>query len=221
MGCCDKIKDLIKEIIANQKGAYFAYASDSDGTNFSLTDPTGRCYLGAVILPIDATPVAADFAGKWVNLCGSSPTDIELNGTTLTFTFSNGATFDVDISSILVGATDLILLTGEAIAANKAIVLINGLAFMFDGSNPAHLGMYVGFSKEAKASGQNLKVAIPDTILDGFSGLVVGDRYYIANSGNILNTPMPIVNGNVIQHLGIAKTSTQLLIVKGDPVLYQ
>lgn len=112
-------------------------------------------------------------------------------------------------------------LTGEAILANNAVVLINGIVYNYDKSTPSHYGLFVGFSIQTKAAGQNVVVVPPHTLLSGFLGLVTGDRYYASTTGAISNVAPAAIAGNIVQQIGIAKSATELEIQDYGPVLYQ
>ncbi len=83
----------------------------------------------------------------------------------------------------------------------------------------------IGFAISGAISGADIPV---DTrvgkLLDGFSGLSIGSRYFLSESAGLISTTAPETCGSIVYQVGIAKTATdllfksQLLVRKFDPV---
>ena len=66
---------------------------------------------------------------------------------------------------------------GEAIVSWSAVVIINGLAYKMDASNPAHANAFAGFAKTGVLAGNTL--AIQNSGIADFPGwgLIAGSNY--------------------------------------------
>lgn len=104
----------------------------------------------------------------------------------------------------------------ETLGAGKFVNFFNNIgvfsARLADNSNgrPAH-----GFVKEAFASAATATVYPLDGVNAGVTGLTIGAEYWLGTAGGFIGTaldPADVANVNkVCQHLGIAKSATELV----------
>jgi hypothetical protein len=85
---------------------YIGYASDDEGSDFSLTDVT-LCYKAIITSTVQLVPTAPDFEGLWFNTCGTNGS----NGTNGT-NGSNGSAGaagcnpDITITAVVEGGSE-------------------------------------------------------------------------------------------------------------------
>jgi hypothetical protein len=123
------------------------------------------------------------------------------------------------------GAGQLAWSTVEAIAVSNFYIADENLlavdALYISGSglvdkaladNNSATSRLIGFAKDAALDTEQVEV-VSDGVLDGFSSLTPGSRYYLsaANAGEIVDT-IPTGAGNTIVQAGYAKSATELHI---------
>lgn len=74
----------------------------------------------------------------------------------------------------------------------------------------------IGIAKDTVSTGANLRVLHSGNIMIGFTGLDVGRIYYIGPNGGISLVPAD-GSGELVLKIGIARTSSELLIDIGEP----
>jgi hypothetical protein len=141
---------------------------------------------------------------------------------------TSGSTTIISGSSGSVTFDDTVVFTaGETIIPRDLIFIkSDGLAYRAHALDGAIISasFEIGFAVSGALSGATFPA---DTrqgkVLDGFSGLSVGSRYFIAESPGGISTTEPPSSGSVVYQVGIAKTSQdlvfkpQLLVRKFDP----
>lgn len=75
-----------------------------------------------------------------------------------------------------------------------------------------------GFVKDAVTAGQNASVYNEGTN-DALSGLVVGERYFLSTTAGTATTTPPSTVGNVVQYLGKATSSSELVFEADDAII--
>jgi hypothetical protein len=111
-------------------------------------------------------------------------------------------------------AVDTNAVANVAIADLDAVSLVPGsnppvyiLADATSEATPVH-----GFAAGASPATQPVSIWLPGTVIPGFSGLVVGNRYYLdKTAGQIVTTPLPAyLATNILHYVGTAYSVTQL-----------
>lgn len=74
-----------------------------------------------------------------------------------------------------------------------------------------------GFVTGAVSSGASATVILDGTIA-GLSGLTVGAHYFLATTGGAIADAAPTGTGNVYQPVGKAKSATELIFERGQPI---
>jgi hypothetical protein len=82
-----------------------------------------------------------------------------------------------------------------------------------DAGNPVSI---IGFAREDAYHGNPIRILHEGHILDGFTGLVPGDVYFLGSAGSVTNVA-PTGSGEILYKVGVAQTSTNLLINLGEP----
>jgi len=75
----------------------------------------------------------------------------------------------------------------------------------------------VGMAFESKADGEDIKIAHNGRTIDGFTGLVPGQHYFLQYDGTIGSVNPTPARGTFTLRAGIAKTNSTLLINIGEP----
>lgn len=140
---------------------------------------------------------------------------------------------EVSVTSSLTGTTGdfddtITCVAGETILVRDAVfVKTDGKVYKASAIDVSILSssFEIGFAISGAISGADIPV---DTrlgkLLDGFSGLSVGSRYFLSESAGLISTEAPETCGSVVYQVGIAKTTdkllykSQLLVRKFDPV---
>jgi hypothetical protein len=92
----------------------------------------------------------------------------------------------------------------------------NGTARPADGTNQTHAGKVIGLTTAAQSEGVPATIQLAGEIENIAWNLVAGEVYYLASGGEISQTPP---DTGFVQRIGVAKTSTILVINLGEPVL--
>lgn len=74
-----------------------------------------------------------------------------------------------------------------------------------------------GFVSAAVTSGASATVTLDGT-LAGLSGLTVGAHYFLGTTAGAITATAPSTAGNVYQGLGKAKSATELIFERGEPI---
>lgn len=120
-----------------------------------------------------------------------------------------------------IGANTVSAVASEALSAGDFVNLYNNAGALnarkADNSNgrPAHGYVTAAVSSSATATVQRL-----NTVNASRTGLTAGTEYWLGTAGSVISTPLdPVTDvGKVMQYLGIAKSTTELVTVEGDPV---
>jgi hypothetical protein len=104
---------------------------------------------------------------------------------------------------------------GETISVNDAVYLASdGKVYKTNASyNDERINNFIGFAKEAGNTNDIKKVQIAG-IVEDFSGLTTGSYYYLSDTAGGINTNA----GTYFKKIGIAISSTKLLIIKLEPI---
>jgi hypothetical protein len=122
-----------------------------------------------------------------------------------------------------IGANTVTAAASEALSAGSFVNLheASGVfsARLADNSNgrPAH-----GFVAAAVASSATATVYPLGVTNSGLSGLTLGADYWLGAAGGVISTPLDETDANnagcLSQYLGVAKSDTELVSVRDDPV---
>jgi hypothetical protein len=96
------------------------------------------------------------------------------------------------------------------------ILALDGTVRPADGFNPTHAGRVIGLANSTQAKGIPAIIQLAGEIENLAWNLVAGEVYYLASGGEISLTPP---DTGFVQRIGVAKTSTILVINLGEPVL--
>ena len=100
---------------------------------------------------------------------------------------------------------------GEPIVSLSAVVVINGLAYKMDASNPAHANAFAGFAKIGVLTGETLIIQSAGIVEFAGWGLTQGSNYFAGLGGTITTA---IVNGMAYSRMiGYAITADTMLII--------
>lgn len=130
---------------------------------------------------------------------------------------------DTSVMPVGIGANTTSATATEAIGAGKFVNFHNNAGTfsirLADNSNnrPAH-----GFVLAAVSNAAVGAVYPLDSLNSALSGLTVGSAYWLGTAGDVTATPLDETNagnnGKISQHLGVAKSATELLTNDSDPV---
>jgi len=100
------------------------------------------------------------------------------------------------------------------IGGNQVIAILNGEIVPADSTDLNFLGKVIGMTSGATTSGVSAPI-VTSGVLNGFTGLTIGDTYFLGTSGNITNiTPI----SGFIQQIGTAITTELLVINIQQPI---
>lgn len=158
--------------------------------------------LGATGFPTEQEAVttssgAAD-AGKIVALDGSGLIDPTMIGT----------------------SESLSMVASESLSAGDFVNFWNdsGTIKMRKATNTGIATKACGYVKSSVTSGASGTVNRDNGLLTGLAGLTVGANYFLGTSGAITTT-IPTGSGSIVQSLGIAQTTSSLLVDIEDPII--
>lgn len=103
---------------------------------------------------------------------------------------------------------------GGNITAGFGVVMVSGLAYRFDNTNPAHLGTVIGVAKQSFNTGLTGDVLLLGPITQGGWGLTPGNAFLSA-TGAVTNTPPA---SGIVQPIGVINTSTNVYVRVGVPL---
>jgi len=182
-----------------------------DGQQLALINTTG----GAITFNDDTGATAANRirtgTGAPVTIQANSSIQLVYNGTTSRWMIVGG----VGGGSSTVNAT-----AGESLSIGDAVYVSVGAAdggrtagrvYKLDATNNSRVE-FIGFAADAAIAGGSLRVQVAGE-LGGFVGLSTGQQMFASvTTPGALQSSVPVVNGQWIIPLGIAKNSTNLVI---------
>lgn len=74
-----------------------------------------------------------------------------------------------------------------------------------------------GFVSSSVTSGNSATVVLDGT-LSGLSGLTIGAEYFLSTTGGAITATAPSSTNNVYQSVGKAKSATELIFERGEPI---
>jgi hypothetical protein len=74
-----------------------------------------------------------------------------------------------------------------------------------------------GFTSEGVNSGDPATITLDGT-LSGLSGLTIGAHYFVSTTPGTITLTAPSTGGNVYQSVGKAKSATELIFERGEPI---
>lgn len=131
-------------------------------------------------------------------------------------TDSNG-----QIDPTLIGTSEsLTMVASETLAAGDFVNFWNdsGTIKMRKATNTGIATQAHGYVKAVVTSGNSGTVYRDNGLLTGLSGLTVGSTYFLGTSGGTTTT-LPTGSGSIVQCLGVAQTTTALLVDIEDPII--
>lgn len=125
------------------------------------------------------------------------------------------------IDPTMIGTSEsLTMVASEALSAGDFVNFWNdsGTIKMRKATNTGIATQVDGYVKAGVSSGASGTVNRDNGLLTGLSGLTVGSRYFLGTSGGITTT-IPTGSNSIVQFLGVAQTTTALLVDIEDPVI--
>lgn len=111
-----------------------------------------------------------------------------------------------------IGASNLLVESGENIPSYTPIAIYNNLAYKLDASNPLHQFAFVGFSINGTTTGQNCEIQqIGKLTLLGW-GLIQNQQYLAGINGTLITNN--ISSSNFTKVIGYATDTNTLQIIK-------
>lgn len=109
-----------------------------------------------------------------------------------------------------ISATLLLLICAETIAENDVVALDASGEAVVASKNDSDLIEVVGVATEAGVDGQQIVVK-KRGVMDGFSGLTIGDPCFLDNDGGVTQDPVAdVLSGEYRVYLGIAISATEI-----------
>ena len=121
----------------------------------------------------------------------------------------NPPVYNLTGHSIFVGS-------GGLNAFQVCFIALDGTARPADGTNPTHAGKVVGLASTAQPEGEPAIIQLAGEIENPMWHLTPGEVYFLVTGGEISMTPP---ESGFVQKIGVAKTSTVLVINLGEPTL--
>jgi len=122
----------------------------------------------------------------------------------------DGAAWDNQSTVSTANALDLTFVAGENLAAGDAVYIdAAGEAFKAD-NDSGGASEAIGFARSTVLAAASVDVRIAGRA-GGLSGLTVGARYYIGESGAITST-VPSASGEYIVQMGYAVSATEVVV---------
>lgn len=127
--------------------------------------------------------------------------------------FWNGSAWD-DYSTSLSAQQVASLFDAEGAIADRDCLYINssGRVDLAD-CDTATSSQVCGFAKNSAAVQDDVVDVASMGILDGFSSLTVGSRYYLSGSAGQISSSVPTGSGQSIVQVGYARSATELMIM--------
>lgn len=73
-------------------------------------------------------------------------------------------------------------------------------------------GVAIGVANETKANGQKCEVIVGPGLIDAIGGMTAGTLYYLSTTPGAIQNLRPVGAGQIIQPIGFALTTTQMLL---------
>jgi|LakMenEpi13Jul12_1017406.scaffolds.fasta_scaffold03745_2 hypothetical protein len=99
-----------------------------------------------------------------------------------------------------------------------AVDPVSGKLIVASQDNIGIIGRVLGITKGASSAGSYVTIIGTGGQLDGFTGLIVGAKYYLSSNGQ-LTTTVPTIG--FIQQMGVAMSTTMLAVNLGLPISTQ
>lgn len=116
------------------------------------------------------------------------------------------------------GAFDIILSDNIPIVNSLTVLAIDKYSHTLvvaSNDNLGIIGSVIGITKIASSAGSYVTIIGNGGLVNGFTGLIVGEKYYLSTNGQ-LTTSLPTYG--FIQQIGVAVTTTILSINLGLPI---
>lgn len=132
------------------------------------------------------------------------------------------ATGKLDPSVLPTGVgSEVILATSTEVIASGAFVNVYNNAGTISVRNadattngkPAH-----GFVLAGVGSGVSTSVYLPSQTNTSITGLTLGSEYYLSTTPGAITTTAPSATGNIVQRMGIASKTTEIVFVPYDTI---
>lgn len=172
----------------------------ADPTNFVLTDSGDRNYH----IDIKTGGIGSTELASTAVTAGDYGDD------------DQSPTYTVDEDGRLTDATDVhipittYLTAGENLAAGDAIA-VNSSGEAVKANADSCDTRAIGFVKSAFTSATTAKVYTSPTKITGLSGLTAGERYYLSTTDGEITDTFDLTSTYIVQSVGIALSSTELL----------
>jgi hypothetical protein len=124
------------------------------------------------------------------------------------------------IDPTMIGTSEsLTMVASETLSAGDFVNFWNdsGTIKMRKATNTGIATQADGYVKAGVTSGASGTVNRDNGLLTGLSSLVVGTRYFLGTAGAVTAT-IPTGSGSIVQFLGVAQTTTALLVDIEDPI---
>jgi hypothetical protein len=106
---------------------------------------------------------------------------------------------------------------GVTISSGTVVVMVNGLLYPADPTNPDHAALVVGISTQAGAQGMMISVYSSGELTG--ESLVQGSRYYVGLNGALTTTAIA-PGATWAKCVGLAATSSTLVIQTSQPISF-
>ena len=124
------------------------------------------------------------------------------------------------IDPTMIGTSEsLTMVASETLSAGDFVNFWNdsGTIKMRKATNTGIATQADGYVKAGVTSGASGTVNRDNGLLTGLSSLVVATRYFLGTAGAVTAT-IPTGSGSIVQFLGVAQTTTALLVDIEDPI---
>jgi hypothetical protein len=122
----------------------------------------------------------------------------------------DGSAWDNQSTVSSATSLDLAFVAGEALAAGDAVYIDSaGQAFKADNDTGA-ASEAIGFARSSVSASASVQVRVAGKA-GGLSGLTVGARYYVGESGAVTST-VPSASGEYIVQMGYAVSATEIVV---------
>lgn len=73
-------------------------------------------------------------------------------------------------------------------------------------------GVAIGIANETRANGQKVEVLVGPGLTDSIGGMTAGTLYYLSTTPGAIQNLRPVIPGQIVQPIGFALTTTQMLM---------
>jgi hypothetical protein len=105
-------------------------------------------------------------------------------------------------------ATRFVKTAGETIFSHRAVIVDNGLVYLFDPTNVLHYGRVVGISNNAVSAGSEVEITIEGQTLNGI--VFIPNTVYYAGPSGVLTNIMPTSHSR--QMVGFSIDNTSMIV---------